>query len=183
LTFDASGTGGLTFSDGVASSTIRASGGNVRVRGTVSDDPIDIFSGHQVEVAGFDDGSSFSLVTFANNAGFSGRLVVDTATAGPGSKGFTEGLMQQFFGSDPSHSDVIDLRDVDPASASWSYSPTNGGSSGLTVDSNSGEAIINLLGQYLAGGASASSSGPDSNLFHLASDGHGGTLLTTSFHA
>jgi hypothetical protein len=84
-------------------------------------------------------------------------------------------------------SDTLDLQDIqfNNNSASWSFLENqNGSQSVLTVkDTSSDVANITLLGQYLAGGQSASSSGLNSALFQLAGDNTTGTLVHTTYHA
>jgi hypothetical protein len=193
-TMEATGTGGLTIFDPVNNTggIIEANGGNVTVGGNVSKGNIEIFGSNQVELKG---SLNDSAVSFENTAGTSEQLILDHAKT---EFSFTVGLpptiqeisgfwgtVAGFYGSDPTHSDVLDLRDIKSAGA-WTFQENTDGLSGdLTVTDGTHTAIIALLGQYLAAGGSASSEVgpvPPSTLFHGAGDGHGGTLVTTSFH-
>jgi hypothetical protein len=88
------------------------------------------------------------------------------------------------FAFDGTHSDTLDLQDINFASGvNWSFQEnTNGNRGTLTVNDGMGDtAKLTLLGQYLAAGTSANSG--NSNLFGLAADQSSGTLVTTTFHA
>jgi hypothetical protein len=161
--------------------TFEANGGNALVVGQfVGYGKTEIFSNSQVELMGI---LNYATVTFENNAGDTGVLMLDHATVGSGGpnfKGSVAGLQ-----SDGTHSDTLGMQDINFASGvSWSFTENANGNRGvLTVNDGDGDiARITLLGHYLPGGASANSA--TSNLFHAAPDDitHTvGTLITTDF--
>jgi hypothetical protein len=121
-------------------------------------------------------------VSFQNNAGDDGLLVLDHAATTAATNGFRGTIVGFLF--DGTSSDTLDLKDVkfNSGATSWSFTEnksTTAPGGVLTVTDHSGDtANISLLGQYLAGGQSASSA--SSNLFSIATVGSGGTLATTS---
>jgi hypothetical protein len=114
---------------------------------------------------GIDDGATLELTNGAsgNNQsvafnGSTGDLVLD-ASALFGSGQLT---VSGFTGQG-----AIDFKDISAASATLGYSPNSDNSGGtLSVGDGSNTALIALIGQYSAAS------------FALASDGHGGTLLS-----
>jgi hypothetical protein len=186
FTFEATGRGGLTILD-YAGGLFKAQGGNITVQGATGTgslgDPCEIFSGHRVE---FKTPVSEVIAEFQNNAGDSGRLILDQNASfefQPPFAALLQGFSGTVFGSD-----VVDLRDINSAQASWTYTQdvTAGGVSpkgALDVTDGNGYSVrLELLGQYLAAGSSASGSGTDSTLFQLSPDGQGGTLVVTGSH-
>jgi filamentous hemagglutinin len=181
--FEATGRGGLTILDN-ANGNFEAQGGNITVQGTIFqgglNDPCIISSGHQVE---FKTPVNEVSALFQNNAGDSGRLILDQNSVEfqPPFAAFLEGFSGTVAGSD-----VVDLRDINPAQANWTYTQDTGllaGNGALDVTDGNGLSVrLELLGQYLAAGQSASGSGTDSTLFQLSPDGQGGTLVVTGAH-
>jgi hypothetical protein len=196
----------LTISDPVnnAGGLIQAEGQNLSIGGNVSKGDIEVFDG-QVELKGI---LNDSTVTFENKRlpapqqnHAPEQLTLDHAETRFSITGISSiheisgfwGTVVGFYDSDPTPSDTLDLRDIRPGggfpsnSTFWKFQENADGLSGeLTVGNGANTANIALIGQYLAAGMSASSFAvpltQPSNLFHTASDGHGGTLVTTSFH-
>jgi hypothetical protein len=162
--------------------TLAADGGNVLVTSQiVGYGRTEIFSSSQVELMGT---LNYATVTFENNAGDTGVLMLDHATVGSGGanfKGSIAGLK-----TDGTSSDTLGIQDINFASGvSWSFTENANGNRGtLTVTDGNGDlARFALLGQYLAAGTTANSGSSD--LFHVAADtiDHtAGTLVTTSYH-
>ena len=175
---EATGAGGLTITDAVVNNnTIVADGGNVTITGNLTGTGAsEIFSDSQLELQG---NLNKGAVSFENNAGGTGMLVLDNASE---FRGTVAGLY-----SDGTNSDALDLQNIDFASGvTWKFTEDVGGQQGvLSVRDHSGDvANITLLGQYLASGGVASSTGAHpSTIFQTAADLTGGTLITSNVHA
>ena len=122
-------------------------------------------------------GSTTSAVTFENNAGNTGALILDPSAA---FKGTVAGLL-----SDGTNSDTLDLEGINFASGvTWSFDQTTSGEGSLTVKDHGNDAIkVTLLGQYLATVGQTVTSAHSCNLFSTAADtlqNTSGTLITTS---
>jgi hypothetical protein len=91
--------------------------------------------------------------TLVGYSGF-GDTFIDTAA------GLNGDLIQMFGGSDQ-----IDITDLKSSAASLSYT-ANGGAGTLNLTDGSHPASIRLQGSFTA------------SKFHMAADGHGGTLVT-----
>ncbi len=104
--------------------------------------------------------ASTATVDFANTSGTTGSLVLDD------SKDFT-GQIVGFAGDGTvSNSDAIDLKDINFATATETYTENSAGTGGtLTVSDGTNSANINFTGDYVLGN------------FIFASDGQGGTLI------
>jgi hypothetical protein len=144
-----------------------ANGGNALVVGQmVGYGQTDIYSHSMVELMGT---LNYATVTFENNAGNTGVLMLDHATVGSGGANFKGSVAG--FATDGTNSDTIGMQDINFASGvSWSFTENANGNRGmLTVSDGNGDiARISLLGQYLAAGMSTNSA--SSSLFHVAAD-------------
>jgi len=122
----------------------------------IKDPPTTIDSGASVEIAT----ASAQSVDFANTSGTNGTLVLDN------SAGFT-GQVSGFAGDGTvANSDAIDLKDVNFATATETYTENSAGTGGtLTVSDGTHTANIDFAGNYgLAN-------------FRFSSDATGGTLI------
>jgi hypothetical protein len=174
-TMEATGAGGLLVGDAVTNSaTIAANGGKVTIVGSLTGKgAAQIFSGNQMELKA---ASSSAPVSFQDNSGDIGTLVLDHAT------GFT-GTIAGFF-TDGTNSDTLDVQDISISTLSWTFKENSAGTGGtLSITDGPHKANIALIGQYLAANGTASSGGANSTLFGTANDGGGGTLVTTTHHA
>ncbi|HLX17205.1 MAG TPA: hypothetical protein VKS24_18625, partial [Bradyrhizobium sp.] len=125
--------------------------------GTQFVDPLAIYSGTTLELPG----ASADSVLFVNNAGISGTLLLDNATAFSGQiSGFT---------GNGSTSDAIDLKGLafDSATA-WTYTPNSAGTGGALTISEGTTVVdtVNFAGNYTTAN------------FEVQSDGNGGILIT-----
>ena len=105
-----------------------------------------------------------SNVDFGTGASAGGELILDNSA---------NDTPYAIFGFDAggAGNDKIDLRDIDFASANFSYSYAGGALDGvLTVTDGTNTTNLHLIGDFAAGVASPS--------FVLESDNHGGTLVT-----
>jgi hypothetical protein len=183
-TVDATGVHALEIDTGHAVSntgTLEATGGT-GFGGLIVDDNVSgtgkalIASASFIELAGT---LNTAAVTFGNKAGDTGLFTLDHAANPDALHGF-HGTIAGFL-NDGTNSDTLDLRDIKfGGGETWSYTQNSATKGTLTVSDGTESATLSLLGSYLAAaGQTASSSGPHSTLFALASDG-GGTLVTTT---
>ena len=115
-TLTATGAGGLVIDDAVKNTgTISSDGGNVTIAGNLtgsgSGNIAEIFSGNEIELQGV---SNSGTIGFQNNSGDKGLLLLDHAApfgTATGFKGTVAG-----FDFDGTHSDAIDLGDINFAS-------------------------------------------------------------------
>jgi hypothetical protein len=125
--------------------------------GTQFVDPLAIYSGATLELPG----ASADNVMFVNDAGISGTLVLDDATA-------FSGQITGFTGTS-TVSDAIDLKGVTFDSGStWTYTPNSAGTGGA-LSIYEGAAVVDTLN--FAGNYTTAN-------FTVQSDGNGGTLIT-----
>ena len=134
--------------------------------GTQFVDPLAIDSGATLELFG----ASTDSVSFVNNAGTTGMLVLDTPTA------YT-GLIFGYTGTSPQQSDLIDLLGIAfDAGTSWTYSDNAGSDTGglLTIYGTANGVTTQVNSITFANGDYTTAN------FILKADGHGGTLVAGS---
>jgi hypothetical protein len=122
---------------------------------------LSIHSGATLELAG----ASAENVSFANNAGVTGTLMLDNPNA-------YSGTISGFAGTTGTQSDAIDLKGIafDPGTT-WTYTPTSSTRGTLTIFEN-GIAVDTIAF------ATPSGSPLTTDNFQLTGDGSGGTLIT-----
>jgi hypothetical protein len=143
----ASGSGAASWTD-VAGNAGTASGVFSIAENTQTGTTID--SGASAEISG----ASAAAITFANNSGVSGTLMLDNSVS------FTGQITGLAGDGTSAHSDAIDLKDINFATATESYA-----SGTLTVSDGTHTANIHLNGTYVLAN------------FTLSNDGSGGTLV------
>jgi hypothetical protein len=164
---------GLTIEDAVANSgTIAAHGGSVTIFGNLTGrGTAQIFSGNQIE-----------LKSTSNSANELPGQQRRHRNPSPRSRS----RVHRHDCRDGTNSDTLDLQDINIAgTVSWTFAENSAGTQGtLSITDGTHNAKIALIGHYLAAnGIASSSGGANSNLFGTATDGSGGTLVTTTHQA